>query len=98
MSRKRTTSNIEPHGYFTTKPVYMAEMLNFADSPNLRMNMDTGNTFIAGQDPVAFLRQFLGRVSHVHIKDVLPRITEAVRGGMTDRDELLRYWRRCERG
>ena len=46
--------NIEPHGYFTTKPDFMAEMLAFADSPFLRMNMDTGNTFIAGQDPVAF--------------------------------------------
>ena len=34
------------------------------------MNMDTGNTFIAGQDPVAFLDQFIDRVSHVHVKDV----------------------------
>ncbi len=75
--------NIEPHGYFTTKPEYMAEMLNFADSPNLRMNMDTGNTFIAGQDPVAFLRQFLGRVSHVHIKDVSESLAAAARGDLT---------------
>ena len=51
--------NIEPHGYFTTKPDMMAEMLAFCDSPYLRMNMDTGNTFIAGQDPVAFLKRFL---------------------------------------
>src|SRR5574341_518667 len=64
------TINIEPHGYFTTKPNFMAEMLAFSDSPHLGMNMDTGNTFIAGEDPVAFLARFKDRVSHVHIKDV----------------------------
>jgi len=32
------------------------------------LNMDTGNTFIAGQDPVPFLERFIGKVSHVHIK------------------------------
>jgi sugar phosphate isomerase/epimerase len=75
--------NIEPHGHFTTKPEYMAEMLNFSDSPYLRMNMDTGNTFIAGQDPVAFLARFENEVSHVHIKDVSPSLAAAARGELT---------------
>jgi inosose dehydratase len=75
--------NIEPHGYFTTKPDMMARMLDFCDSKFLRMNMDTGNTFIAGQDPVAFLKRFLDRVSHVHIKDVSPSLAAAVRGHQT---------------
>ncbi len=75
--------NVEPHGYFTTNPDHMEEMLAFADSPLLRMNMDTGNTFIAGQDPVAFLRRFIGKVSHVHIKDVSESLAAAVRGGQT---------------
>jgi sugar phosphate isomerase/epimerase len=77
------TINIEPHGYYTTKPEFMAEMLGFVDSPNLRMNMDTGNTFIAGQDPVEFLRRFAARASHVHIKDVSPSLAEAARGELT---------------
>ena len=75
--------NIEPHGYFTTKPDFMAEMLSFADSPHLRMNMDTGNTFIAGQDPVAFLKQFTDKVSHVHVKDVSESLAAAARGDLT---------------
>ncbi|MBI4660579.1 MAG: sugar phosphate isomerase/epimerase [Verrucomicrobia bacterium] len=75
--------NIEPHGYFTTNPDTMAEMLAFVDSPCLRMNMDTGNTFIAGRDPVAFLKRFLDKVSHVHVKDVSKELAEAVRGGQT---------------
>ncbi|HPC97059.1 MAG TPA: sugar phosphate isomerase/epimerase [Sedimentisphaerales bacterium] len=79
----RITVNIEPHGYFTTKPDMMARMLAFCDSPYLGMNMDTGNTFIAGQDPVAFLKRFLGRVRHVHIKDVSESLAAAVRGNQT---------------
>jgi sugar phosphate isomerase/epimerase len=75
--------NIEPHGYFTTKPDMMEKMLNFVDSPYLRMNMDTGNTFIAGQDPVAFLKQFIKRVSHVHVKDVSESLAAATRGKQT---------------
>jgi inosose dehydratase len=75
--------NIEPHGYFTTKPDMMARMLDFVDSKYLRMNMDTGNTFIAGQDPVAFLKRFIDRVSHVHVKDVSPSLAASVRGQQT---------------
>ena len=75
--------NIEPHGYFTTKPEFMEEMLRFVDSACLRMNMDTGNTFIAGQDPVAFLEKFKGQVSHVHIKDVSPSLAASAGGDLT---------------
>jgi len=75
--------NIEPHGYFTTNPDAMEEMLAFSDSPLLRMNMDTGNTFIAGRDPVAFLKRFIHKVSHVHVKDVSESLAQAVRGGQT---------------
>ena len=77
------TVNIEPHGYFTTKPDMMTKMLDFCDSRYLRMNMDTGNTFIAGQDPVAFLKRFVDKVSHVHIKDVSESLAAAVRGEQT---------------
>ena len=75
--------NVEPHGYFTTNPDAMAEILAFVDSPFLRMNMDTGHTFIAGRDPVAFLRRFLPKISHVHLKDVSETLAQAVRGGQT---------------
>ena len=75
--------NIEPHGYYTTKPEFMEKMLNFVDSPFLRMNLDTGNTFIAGQDPVAFLTKFKDKVSHVHIKDVSESLAASLRGELT---------------
>jgi sugar phosphate isomerase/epimerase len=77
------TINVEPHGYYTTKPEFMAEILGFCDSPFLRMNMDTGNTFIAGQDPVAFLGHFKDKVNHVHIKDVSASLAANMRGELT---------------
>jgi sugar phosphate isomerase/epimerase len=67
----------------TTKPEFLAEMLSFCDSPRLRLNMDTGNTFIAGQDPVAFVSQFIDRVTHVHVKDVSESLASAGRGDLT---------------
>ncbi len=74
------TVTIEVHGYFTTNPDMVEQMLAFVDSPKLRMNLDTGNTFIAGQDPVAFCQRFLDKVSHVHIKDVSASLAESLRG------------------
>jgi hypothetical protein len=47
------------------------------------MNMDTGNTFIAGQDPVAFLNRFKHKVSHVHVKDVSQSLAASMRGELT---------------
>jgi len=75
--------NIEPHGYYTTKPEFMERMLSFYDTPHLRMNFDSGNTFIAGQDPVAFLTRFKHKVSHVHVKDVSQSLAAAMRGELT---------------
>ena len=77
------TVSIEVHGYFTTNPDRMAQMLDFCRSPHLRMNMDTGNTFIAGRDPVAFCKRFKDQVTHVHVKDVSESLAKAVRGNET---------------
>jgi inosose dehydratase len=75
--------NVEPHGPYTTNPDTMEQILSFFDTPYLRLNLDTGNTFIAGQDPVAFLRRFRHKLSHCHIKDVSKELADAVRGGLT---------------
>ena len=75
--------NVEPHGPYTTNPDTMEEILGMFDSPHLRLNMDTGNTFISGNDPVAFLKRFRNKVSHCHIKDVSESLAKAVRGEET---------------
>lgn len=75
--------NIEIHGYFTTKPDMIEKMLDFCKSDYFGLNFDTGNSFIAGQDPVAFIKRFITRVKHVHIKDVSKSLAEAARGKET---------------
>ncbi|HTP59263.1 MAG TPA: sugar phosphate isomerase/epimerase family protein, partial [Spirochaetia bacterium] len=75
--------NIEIHGYFTTRPEMVAKMLDFAGSTCFGLNLDTGNSFIAGQDPVEFCRRFITRIKHVHIKDVSESLAAAARGKET---------------
>ncbi len=75
--------NVEPHGPYTTNPDTMERILSFFDSPYLRLNLDTGNTFIAGQDPVKFLKRFRHKLSHCHIKDVSEALARAARGQET---------------
>ena len=74
------TVTIETHGYFTGRPEYMERMLDFVDSPLLMMTFDTGNVYIAGQDPAEYLRRFTGRVAHVHVKDVASALAQSSRG------------------
>ena len=59
-------------------------MLDYCgDTPCLRLNLDTGNSFIAGNDPVDFAERFIDQIAHVHIKDVSESLAAAVRGGAT---------------
>ncbi len=72
--------NVEPHGPFTTNPETLLEIVEYFNSPWVQINFDTGNSFIAGQDPVKFLGQVVKYVNHVHVKDVSPELAAAVRG------------------
>jgi sugar phosphate isomerase/epimerase len=47
--------NVEPHGPYTTDIEFMSRLFEYFDSEYLRLNMDTGNTFIAGLDPVEYM-------------------------------------------
>jgi inosose dehydratase len=46
---------------------------------NLGINMDTGNSWLGGADPVAYVRHFGRKIEHVHWKD-LPAEMEEQRG------------------
>lgn len=74
--------NVEPHGPYTTDGDFMERLFRYFDSEYLRFNMDTGNSFIAGLDPVAYLKRFRQQLSHAHIKDVSPSLA-TIRGEET---------------
>ncbi len=75
--------NVEPHGPYTTDVEFMTRLFEHFDSPYLRMNFDTGNTFIAGLDPLEYLKQMRAWVSHLHVKDVSEELAAAMRGEET---------------
>ncbi len=77
------TVNIETHGPYTTDPEILDRMLNFFDTPYLGFNLDTGNTFIAGGNPVDFLKRFLPKLTYMHIKDVSESLAAKIRGDET---------------
>jgi inosose dehydratase len=74
---------IEPHGYLTTKPDALWRLTTQNNSERIGINFDTGNSFIAGEDPVAFLEKIKDRVVHMHIKDVSEALAKAMRGEET---------------
>ena len=61
----------------------MLKLFKHFDSEHLRCNFDTGNTFIAGHDPLKYLKTLRPYVSHLHIKDVSPGLAAKVRGKET---------------
>lgn len=74
---------VEPHGALTTRPDTLLRIVTQNNNPRIGINFDTGNAFIAGQDPVAFLDQVKDYVFHIHIKDVSAALAAAMRGEET---------------
>ncbi len=72
--------NVEPHGPFTTDPETLLDIVEHFESAHVQINFDTGNSFIAGQDPVAFIKHVRKYVTHVHCKDVSQALADAARG------------------
>lgn len=77
------TINVEPHGPYTTDVEFMTRLFEHFDSEYLGLNMDTGNSFIAGLDPLEYMKQFRDRLTHMHIKDVSESLAAALRGEET---------------
>jgi sugar phosphate isomerase/epimerase len=73
---------IELHNALTTQPSYLAKLLRRFGPDELGVNFDTGNSFLAGNDPVEMLRSLIDRVIHVHIKDI-PASELPMRGTVT---------------
>lgn len=66
--------NIEPHGPLTTNLEMMRRIMQHFDDPLVGINFDTGNTFVAGHDPVAMVSELLPWIHHFHVKDVAPAL------------------------
>lgn len=61
---------LEPHGPYTGSLEGTRALLERIDSPALALNLDTGNVWLAGTDPVDYVKTFGDRIQHVHWKDL----------------------------
>lgn len=71
---------IETHGPYTATPERLAKILSLVDSPALTVNLDTGNSYLSGNDPAAWLKQIIGQVTHLHAKDISAEDAARYRG------------------
>lgn len=72
--------NIEPHGPYTGDEEFMMDLFTHFESEYLKFNMDTGNAFIMGKEPLEYLKTFRKYLTHCHIKDVSEGLAALVRG------------------
>ena len=62
---------IEPHGMLTDSVDGMQAILDaLGHEETIGVNLDTGNAWLGGGDPMQFVRQFGKRIKHVHWKDM----------------------------
>jgi sugar phosphate isomerase/epimerase len=74
---------IEPHQSISKTTEGLLRIASLVDHPLLRVNYDTGNAFLAGEDPYEGLRAVLDRVVHVHAKDISIQHAEEEKGKVT---------------
>lgn len=61
---------LESHGPYTGTISATEEILERAASPALALNLDTGNSWLGGIDPIEYVKTFGDRIKHVHWKDL----------------------------
>ena len=64
---------LEPHGIVTGSIDGMATLLQeLGREANVGVCLDTGNSWLAGSQPLEYIRRFGARIKHVHWKDMGP--------------------------
>jgi inosose dehydratase len=62
---------LEPHGILTDSVEGMSSILDALGEPEtVGINLDTGNCWLGGGDPLEFVKVFGSRIKHVHWKDM----------------------------
>lgn len=62
---------LEPHGPITDSIKGLQDVMNILKNPDaLGVNLDTGNAWLGGTDPVEMAKVFKSKIHHVHWKDL----------------------------
>ena len=71
---------LEMHQTYSLIPDKYDRILNLVSSPNVGANFDTGNAYLGGIDPIAWLERIKHRLVHMHAKDISLQQSESERG------------------
>jgi sugar phosphate isomerase/epimerase len=74
---------IEPHQQYSRRPEGLDRIAGLVASPAIGINFDTGNAYLCGEDPYAWLERVAGRLVHLHAKDISAVQSDAERGKVT---------------
>jgi sugar phosphate isomerase/epimerase len=104
------TIGLECHAQYSKTPEGLDRICNLVKSPAIGINLDTGNAYLAGQDPYAWLERVVSRLVHLHAKDISVEHSDAERGkvagtpvgcacgdGMLDWKRMIDIARKCPR-
>ena len=74
---------IEPHNAISRTTDGLLRIAGLVESPMLRINYDTGNAYLAGEDIYEALERIGPRLVHMHAKDISVQHSEEERGKVT---------------
>jgi sugar phosphate isomerase/epimerase len=74
---------IEPHQSITKHTNGLLRIATLVDSPWLKVNYDTGNAYLGGENPYDGLRAVLPLIVHMHAKDISIKQSEEEKGKVT---------------
>ena len=74
---------IECHQQYSKTPAGLDRIYKLVKSPAIGINFDTGNSYLAGEDPYKWLSKVVNRLVHLHAKDISIQHSEAERGKVT---------------
>lgn len=74
---------LEPHQQYSKSPEGLDRIYKLVKSPSIGINFDTGNSYLAGHDPIAWLKRVKDRLVHLHAKDISIEQSGSERGKVT---------------
>lgn len=74
---------IECHQQYSKTPGGLDRIASLVKNPVIGLNFDTGNSYLAGQDPYEWLAKITDRLVHLHAKDISLQHSDAERGKVT---------------
>ena len=74
---------LEPHQQYSKTPDGLDRIAGLVQSKAIGINFDMGNSYLAGQDPLVWLKHVLPRLVHLHAKDISVKQSETERGKVT---------------